>query len=108
MQTLINAIAAALILSTSIASFAQETQPVTRAAVQAQLIQLERAGYQPGLYDPAYPTEIQTAQARVDAKPLTTRAEMSGTDGALGDTSAVNDHASRSKGAAVDAHALSF
>jgi len=50
-------------------SFAQSNGPVTRADVRAQLVQLEKAGYNPTTandYD--YPANIQAAEARVAAQ----------------------------------------
>jgi hypothetical protein len=51
-----------------VSSFAQSNAPVTRAEVKAQLVQLEKAGYQPGRNDPYYPADIQAAEARVSAQ----------------------------------------
>ena len=49
-----------------VASIAQSNQPVTRAQVRAELVQLEKAGYNPARSaDPYYPNDIQTAEARV-------------------------------------------
>jgi hypothetical protein len=49
-------------------SFAQSVQPLTRAQVRAELVQLEQAGYNPGNgYDATYPRDIQAAEARVHA-----------------------------------------
>jgi uncharacterized membrane protein len=68
MNKLIKIAAVALALSAPLASFAQ-SQPLTRAEVRAQLVQLEKAGYNPGhLSDTTYPQDIQAAQARVDAQ----------------------------------------
>ena len=48
MKSLIKAVAIAAILAAPVASFAQSSdQPVTRAEVRNQLIQLEQAGYNP-------------------------------------------------------------
>jgi opacity protein-like surface antigen len=66
MKSLIKAVAVALVLAAPVASFAQSNQPVTRAEVRAQLVQLEKAGYNPATansYD--YPQNIQAAEARV-------------------------------------------
>jgi len=41
--------------------------PVTRAQVEAQLAQLEAAGYKPGGDDVYYPQDIQAAEQRVQA-----------------------------------------
>ena len=68
MKSLIQAVVIAAVLAAPVASFAQSNQPVTRAQVRAELVQLEKAGYQPGHADPHYPADIQAAQARVDAQ----------------------------------------
>jgi hypothetical protein len=61
-------VAAALAIP-AVSSFAQSNQPVTRAEVKAQLVQLEKAGYQPGAGDRTqYPRNIQAAEARVSAQ----------------------------------------
>jgi hypothetical protein len=42
---------------------------VTRAQVKAELVQLERAGYNPSMDRTTYPAQIQAAEAKVaDAK----------------------------------------
>ncbi|APA87496.1 DUF4148 domain-containing protein [Paraburkholderia sprentiae WSM5005] len=68
MKTLISAVAIAVALVVPVASFAQASQPVTRAQVRAELVQLEKAGYNPTADDATYPANIQAAQARVDAQ----------------------------------------
>jgi hypothetical protein len=72
MNKLIAIAAAAIAFAAPVASFAQANQanqPLTRAEVRAQLIQLEKAGYNPArINDTNYPQEIQAAQARVDAE----------------------------------------
>jgi hypothetical protein len=60
-------IVAAALSIPAVASFAQSNQPVTRAEVKAQLVQLEKAGYNPAGDQTQYPANIQAAQARVDA-----------------------------------------
>jgi hypothetical protein len=70
MKSLIQAVAIAAILAAPVASFAQSAdtsqQPMTRAEVRNQLIQLERAGYNPAAADDAtYPADIQAAEKRV-------------------------------------------
>jgi hypothetical protein len=65
MKSLIQAVALAAVLTVPAISFAQSNAPVTRAEVRAQLIQLEKAGYQPGRDDPNYPANIQAAEARI-------------------------------------------
>jgi|SRR5277367_5468227 hypothetical protein len=68
MKSLIQAIVVAAVLAAPLVSFAQSTQPVTRAQVRAELVQLEKAGYNPGADNVYYPANIQAAEARVDAQ----------------------------------------
>jgi hypothetical protein len=61
----------AAVLALPVVSFAQSNQPnhpLTRAEVRAQLVELEKAGYVPGGDATQYPSNIQAAQARVDAQ----------------------------------------
>ncbi|MBV8626528.1 MAG: DUF4148 domain-containing protein [Paraburkholderia sp.] len=69
MKSLIKAVAIAAVLAAPVVSFAQTNQPVTRAQVRAELVQLEKAGYNPSQRDDAtYPAELQAAEARVAAQ----------------------------------------
>jgi hypothetical protein len=68
MKTLISAVVVAAALAAPVASFAQSNQPVTRAQVRAELVQLEKAGYNPVGDHVDYPANLQAAQARVDAQ----------------------------------------
>ena len=68
MKSLIQAVVIAAVLAAPVASFAQSNQPVTRAQVRAELVQLEKAGYNPGSDYADYPANIQAAQARVAAQ----------------------------------------
>jgi hypothetical protein len=70
MKSLIKAVAIAAVLAAPVASFAQASQePVTRADVRNELIQLERAGYNPATTnDINYPANIQAAERRVQAQ----------------------------------------
>jgi len=69
MKTLIAAALAATVLAAPALSFAQQSQqPVTRAQLRAELVELEHAGYHPGLSSPYYPQDIQAAEARVATK----------------------------------------
>ncbi|NPT53116.1 DUF4148 domain-containing protein [Paraburkholderia elongata] len=73
MKSLIKAVALVVVLAAPVASFAQSEQPLTRAEVKAQLIQIEQAGYNPAVAtDSTYPADIQTAEARVAAQHDTT------------------------------------
>lgn len=49
-------------------SFAQSSEPLTRAEVRAQLVELEKAGYNPAGDQTQYPQNIQAAAARVSAQ----------------------------------------
>ncbi|MFM0591454.1 DUF4148 domain-containing protein [Paraburkholderia bryophila] len=69
MKSLIEAAVIAALITAPLAAFAQSNQPVTRAQVRAELVQLEKAGYNPATandYD--YPANIQAAEARVAAQ----------------------------------------
>jgi hypothetical protein len=67
MKSLIKAVALAAIVAAPVVSFAQSNQqPLTRAQVRAELVQLEKAGYNPNDWI-NYPENIQAAQAKVAA-----------------------------------------
>jgi hypothetical protein len=89
-------IVAAVLAVPAVSSFAQSNAPVTRAEVKAQLVQLEKAGYQPGRDDPNYPADIQAAEARVAAQ-----------NGAAASFGGVSDGTSASGARAVVSPALS-
>ncbi|SAK52098.1 membrane protein [Caballeronia hypogeia] len=79
MNKLIGIAAVALALAAPVASFAQSNQPLTRAEVRAQIVQLEKAGYNPGMVsDSKYPADIQAAQARIDAQNGTAQSAFGG------------------------------
>jgi hypothetical protein len=66
MKSLAYAVVAASILAAPLASFAQSNaQPVTRAEVRADLVNVEKAGYAPSGDNLTYPASIQAAEARV-------------------------------------------
>ena len=68
MKSLIKAVALAAVLAVPAVSFAQSSQPVTRAQVRSELVQLEKAGYVPSnSSDTQYPANIQAAEAKVHA-----------------------------------------
>ncbi|HEX7935247.1 MAG TPA: DUF4148 domain-containing protein [Paraburkholderia sp.] len=74
MKTLISAVVVAAALVAPVASFAQSNQPVTRAQVRAELVQLEKAGYNPVGDHVDYPANLQAAQTRVDSQNGTAQA----------------------------------
>jgi hypothetical protein len=61
-------IVAAALAIPAVSSFAQANEPVTRAEVKAQLVQLEKAGYNPTGDQTQYPANIQAAEARVNVE----------------------------------------
>jgi hypothetical protein len=69
MKSIIQAIATVAVLAVPAASFAQSNQPLTRAQVRAELVQLEKAGYRPGSGERTnYPVRLQAAEAKVAAE----------------------------------------
>lgn len=75
MKTLAGVIALSLIIGVPTVGFGRTSNdPVTRAQVRAELVQLEHAGYKPSRTQ--YPSDIQAAEARVAAQsPATGNAE---------------------------------
>jgi hypothetical protein len=69
-KSLIPAVVIVSALAAPTFAFAQSTDngPLTRAEVKAQLVQLEKAGYNPAEDQINYPANIQAAQARVNAE----------------------------------------
>ncbi|NPT56921.1 DUF4148 domain-containing protein [Paraburkholderia elongata] len=66
MKSLASVAVAVAVLASPIMSFAATNGPVTRAEVRAQLVQLEKAGYNPSAGDdPHYPADIQAAEAKI-------------------------------------------
>jgi predicted peptidase len=97
MKSLIKAVAVALVLAAPVASFAQSNQPLTRAEVRAQLVQVEKAGYNPTAVDIDYPNDIQAAEARVAAQNPVASANTSGVGGVTSGSFASGAHAYRSE-----------
>lgn len=87
MKSLIQTVVIAAVLAAPVASFAQSNQPVTRAQVRAELVQLEKAGYHPGHADPYYPADIQAAEARVADQNGTAQAAQSSYGGVVSGSS---------------------
>ncbi|KMQ81175.1 hypothetical protein BPMI_01865c [Candidatus Burkholderia pumila] len=55
------------LIAVSVLSFAQSNKTVTRAQVRAELVQLEKAGYNPASDQTMYPNNIQAALERIHA-----------------------------------------
>jgi hypothetical protein len=69
MKNIIKAVALAVAIAAPAVTFAQASQPLTRAQVKAELVRLEKAGYNPAQStDHTYPAEIQAAEARVQSQ----------------------------------------
>ncbi|HEX7684903.1 MAG TPA: DUF4148 domain-containing protein [Trinickia sp.] len=77
MNTLIKQVAVAVALIAPVASFAQSNQPLTREQVRADLVRVERAGYNPRDWQ-HYPDNIQAAEQRVSAQQGIAQADTSG------------------------------
>lgn len=58
----------AAVMALPVVSFAQSNQPLTRAEVRAQRVELQKAGYNPASDEAQYPINIEAVQARVDAQ----------------------------------------
>ena len=80
MKTLAYVIGAVSLLAVPIVSFAQSAnEPMTRAQVRAELIQVEQAGYNPAASNDAnYPQAILAAEARVGAQQQTAQGNTTG------------------------------
>ena len=69
MKIVLCALGVASILATPSISFSQQTSStVTREQVQMELVQLEKAGYNPVRHDRYYPKDLWAAQARIAAQ----------------------------------------
>ncbi|WP_042259982.1 DUF4148 domain-containing protein [Paraburkholderia heleia] len=64
---LIKSLIVAAVVAVPVVSFAQSAEPLTRAQVRAELVQLEKAGYNPAADYNDYPQHIEAAEAKVSA-----------------------------------------
>ncbi|MGF6854434.1 DUF4148 domain-containing protein [Paraburkholderia sp. CI3] len=66
---LVQSLIVAALVAVPVVSFAQSQpqQALTRAEVRAQLVQLEKAGYNPASDNTQYPQNIEAAEARISA-----------------------------------------
>ncbi|MGQ7935285.1 DUF4148 domain-containing protein [Paraburkholderia sp. D1E] len=67
MKSLIKAALLIAVIAAPVASFAQSNRPISRAQVNADLVQIESAGYNPRDWI-HYPENIQAAEARIAAQ----------------------------------------
>ncbi|CAG9274977.1 DUF4148 domain-containing protein [Paraburkholderia unamae] len=93
-------LALAALAAAPVLSFAQSSQPVTRAQVRAELVQLQQAGYNPAADETQYPANIQAALVRVEANQVAQQAASAAYGGVVGATSA----SSASSAAAAGTH----
>ncbi|MDR3097698.1 MAG: DUF4148 domain-containing protein [Paraburkholderia sp.] len=63
----IKSLVVAAAVALPVLSFAQSTQPITRAQVRQELVALQQAGYNPSADETQYPRNIQQAEARLHA-----------------------------------------
>lgn len=72
MNSFVKAAVIAAVAAVALPAFAQSAQPnapKTRAEVREELLQIEKAGYNPARSNPnEYPANIQAAEARVAAQ----------------------------------------
>jgi hypothetical protein len=68
-KLLVYALATLSVSALPVVSFAQSSEPLTRAQVVADLIEVENAGFHPALVDYVeYPGNLQAAEARIAAR----------------------------------------
>ncbi|WP_118178675.1 DUF4148 domain-containing protein [Paraburkholderia phosphatilytica] len=65
---LVQSLIVAAVVAIPALSFAQTSQPVTRAQVRQELIDLEKAGYNPAGDQAQYPDNLEQAQAKLEAQ----------------------------------------
>ncbi len=81
MKSLIKAVSVVVVFAVPALSFAQSSQPVTRAEVNAQIVQIEHVDHSHELFgdsNVSYPAVIQAADARVSAQNGTAAATFGG------------------------------
>jgi len=64
----IKSLIVAAVVAVPVVSFAQSAEPLTRAQVRAELVQLQQAGYNPAADYNDYPKHIEAAEAKVSAQ----------------------------------------
>lgn len=67
-KSLVQAVAIAVALTAPIASFAQSAQPLTRAQVREELMELEATGYDPVADEIQYPANLHAAETVLAAR----------------------------------------
>jgi hypothetical protein len=85
-------LALAALAAAPVLSFAQSNQPVTRAEVRAEIVQLQQAGYNPAADETQYPSNIQAALSRVEVQQAAQASVSSSYGGVVGASSAAGSH----------------
>ncbi|WP_109484102.1 DUF4148 domain-containing protein [Paraburkholderia sp. C35] len=65
---LVQSLFVAALIAAPAVSFAQSNQPLTRAQVRAELVELQQAGYNPASDNTQYPKNIEAALSRIEAE----------------------------------------
>ena len=65
---LVQSLVVAALIAVPAVSFAQSNQPLTRAQVRAELVQLQQAGYNPASDNTQYPQNIEAALSHIQAE----------------------------------------
>jgi Domain of unknown function (DUF4148) len=65
---LVHSLLVAAFVSIPVVSFAQGDHALTRADVRAELVKLQKAGYNPASDNTQYPKNIEAAEARIAAR----------------------------------------
>jgi hypothetical protein len=68
LMKLVQSLLVAALVAVPVASFAQSDHALTRADVRAELVQLQKAGYNPASDNTQYPTNIEAALSRIQAE----------------------------------------
>ena len=87
----IESLLVAAIVAFPVLSFAQSVQPLTRAEVRAQLIELQKAGYDPTSDQTQYPKNIEAAEARISAQAASSYGPSAAGTSAWGSSAAESD-----------------
>jgi hypothetical protein len=90
---LVQSLIVAAVVAVPALSFAQSSQPLTRAEVRQELIQLQQAGYNPASDETQYPKNIEQAEARLQAQKGTSAAAANAFGGVAAGTSSSGSHA---------------
>jgi Domain of unknown function (DUF4148) len=104
MKSSIYAVLVVSVLAAPITSFAQQSEPITREQVRAELVQLQAAGYDAGGSDATYPANLQAALVRVNQQNQA-QAQAAPQNSAYGTSSSGTSQAGRPQ-AAVDTKSI--